>query len=358
MEMVCAVGNRATERERQGKGSAQVKAKTAAKTRAKTKIQDFARIGVVTYTAYPGLMTGEITMADVVRAIGADEYFDTVEVTWINNADARTEAIKAADEFSMSVVFAAQPYLLARKLNLSAQDERSRKEAVKICRQAIDQARAWDASAFVVLSGPDPGPEKRAAGADALLRSLSELCRYAAGKTGTIPVLLETCDRGGFGKNQLNQLVGPTVEAVEIARRIRSKHENFGLLLNLAHLPLLKEFPAQAVELAKDFLGGVHIGNCVISNPNHPAFGNTYPPLGIPEGEIGRPQMTEFIGELLRVGFLDEGNVRLGQVSFDVAPVAPQTSADVIEQTKEMLDGAFASVRTRDEDNSSEPQES
>ncbi len=321
-----------------------------AKTGAKTRIQDFARMGVVTYTAYPGLMTGEVTMAEVVRAVGADEYFDTVEVTWISNGDARAEAIEAADEFSMSVLFAAQPYLLARKLNLSAEDERSRKEAVKVCRQALDQARAWDASAFVVLSGRDPGPDRRAAASDALVRSLSELCRYAAGKTGTMPVLLETCDRRDFGKNQL---IGPTVEAVEIARRIHVKHENFGLLLNLAHLPLLKESPVQAIELAKDFLGGVHIGNCVISNPNHPAYGNTYPPLGIPEGEIGRPQVSEFLGELLCVGFLSEGSVRLGQVSFDVAPLAPQSPTDVIEQAKETLDGAFASVRTQDGDSPS-----
>lgn len=306
-----------------------------------SKIQDFARIGVVTYTAYPALLTGGVTMAQVVDEIGADEYFDAVDVTWINDPQARTKAIDAARNSTLSALFAAQPYLLARKLNLSSSDNAVRSQAVKVCKDAVDQAVAWDARAFSVLSGPDPGPDVRPAATQALLRSLSELCAYAVEKEG-LTVLLETYDRKPIGRNQL---IGPTTEAVELARQVRARHDNFGLLLNLAHLPLLEEASPFSLETARDYLLAVRLGNCVLKDPTHPAFGNQRPPLGIPEGEIGQAQLEEFLRELFRIGFLGAGKVRLGELSFDVAPLAGQHSADVINQAKEMLDAALAVVR-------------
>ena len=305
------------------------------------RIQDFARIGVVTYTAYPALLTGGITMAQVIDEVGADEYFDSVEVTWISDDAARAKAIEAADASSLSVVFDAQPYLLARKLNLAALDGNARNEAVKVCRQAIDQAVTWDASAFALLSGRDPGQAQRPAAFEQLARSLAELCDYAGSK-GNMPVLLETYDRQPFGTNQL---VGPTVEALELAGKVRAGHKNFGLMLDLGGLVLLEESVAQALDLVKDLLGAVHISNCVMRDAGHPAYGRGRPPLGIPAGEVGAVQLTDFLKELFRVGFLGGECVRLGQISLDVGPLARQNPAEVIGQTKEMLQTAFQEVQ-------------
>jgi hypothetical protein len=305
------------------------------------KIQDFARTGVVTYTAYPKLLTGGATMAQVVDEIGADLYYDAVEVTWISDAKARTEAIAAARNSTLSALFAVQPYLRARKLNLSALDNSVRVQALKVCKDAIDQALAWDAREFALISGPDPGPENRAAATSQLVRSLQELCAYATGKE-TLTVLLETCDRKPFGANQL---IGPTAEAVEVARQVRTKNSNFGLMLNLGNLPMLEETSAHALETAKDYLMAVRLGNCVMKDPNHPAYGKCGMPLGFPDGEIGREQLVEFVRELFRIGFLAEGKRRLGELSFDVGPLAEQNPADVLSQAKEMLDEALMVVR-------------
>ena len=304
-------------------------------------IHDFARVGLVTYDAFPALLTGGVTMAQVVDQVGADEYFDAVEITWISDPKARALAIEAARNSTLSALFAAQPYLLARNLNLSALDNSARVHALKICKDAIDQAAAWDARVFSVLSGPDPGPDKRPAASEALVRSLVELCAYAADKDG-LTVLLETCDRKPFGANQL---VGPTPEAAEIARQVRARRDNFGLMLNLAHLPLLDEASPFALDTAKDYLQAVRLGNCVARNPAHPAYGNHHPPLGILEGEIGAPQLEEFLRELFRIGFLAEGRARLFELSFDVVPVSGQSPADLISQSKEMLEAALLAVR-------------
>lgn len=116
-------------------------------------------------------------------------------------------------------------------------------------------------------------------------------------------------------------------------------------MLNLAHLPLLDEACPFALETAKDYLQAVRLGNCVMKNPAHPAYGNHHPPLGILEGEIGAPQLEEFLRELFRIGFLAEGRARLYELSFDVAPVSGQSPADLISQSKEMLEAALLAVR-------------
>jgi len=305
------------------------------------RIQDFARLSVVTYTTYPALLTGGITMAQVIDEIGAHGYFAAVDVTWISDPKARAQAVEAARSSNLSVLFAVQPYQRARKLNLAALDNAVRVHALKICKQAIDQALEWDACAFSLLSGPDPGPDQRPAALQQFLRSLDELCAYVAAKAA-MPILLETWDRKPFAANQL---LGPTSEAVELARQLRSRHPDFGLVLNLAHLPLLEETPASALETAKDCLSAVRIGNCVLKNPAHPAYGNQHPPLAIPDGEIGYEQLQQFLSDLFRIGFLSEGRVRLGQMSFDVAPLEGQHPAEVVSQTKEMLDSALLVVR-------------
>lgn len=303
-------------------------------------IQDYALVGMVTFSSYPGLITGEHTMAQVIQEIGADAFFDVVEITWIEDPKARAEAIQAADASSLSAAYAAQPYLLARKLNLSALEESQRRQAVSTCRQAIDQAVSWDAASFSVLSGPDPGPDSRTRATDQLVRSLVELSQYARSK-GNISVALETFDRKPFGKNQL---IGPTAEAVQLAQRVRSQVPNFGLLLDLSHLPLLEETSAAALETAKDYLQTVHVGNCLIKDPAHPAYGDNHPPFGTEGGEIGVPQLAEFLRELFRVGFLTAGRTRQPILSLEVRPLAGQHPAEIVQASKTALVDAFAQI--------------
>ena len=89
-------------------------------------------------------------------------------------------------------------------------------------------------------------------------------------------------------------------------------------------------------------------------NPRHPAYGRGRPPLDIHEGEVGHLQLVEFLRELFRIGFLGP-DVRLGQVSFDVGPLAGQNPTEVINQTKAALDAAFAEVQPPQATASAEP---
>jgi sugar phosphate isomerase/epimerase len=192
-----------------------------------------------------------------------------------------------------------------------------------------------------------------------LVDSLGGICRYAASK-GNIVIELEQFgsyeprratggeSRASGGRRDFgwargplleHSLIGPTQEAVEIAQELRRHHRNFGLLIDLSHLPLLNERPRRAVNIAGEFLAHAHIGNCVRRNPSHPAYGDRHPVFGIPGGENDVPEIKEFLAGLMDIAFLEKRGERI--LSFEVKPFGNQTTKEVVSICKTKLDEAW-----------------
>ena len=120
----------------------------------------------------------------------------------------------------------------------------------------IDEAYEMEATKFGLISGQDPGTESglrmRQRAIEALIRSLDEICTYAktrAEELGREPLViaLETFDRLP-DRNCKNQLIGPSDDALVVAERVRDVygHDNFGLLYDLSHMPMLKNVSFEA----------------------------------------------------------------------------------------------------------------
>jgi len=179
-----------------------------------------------------------------------------------------------------------------------------------------------------VLSGPVT--EDRAAAKERLIDSLKQLCAYAMQKD--IKIALETFDQVSYGKNCL---MGPTAEAVPLSEEVRKEFPEFGLLLDLSHLPLLEESAEHALTTARDHLVHVHIGNCAMDDPDHPAFGDNHPRFGAPGTRNDVPELVEFLKVLMDIGYLSVGNRRV--VSFEVKPLPGEHVAAVIAGSKRTL---------------------
>jgi sugar phosphate isomerase/epimerase len=299
------------------------------------KPQDFMRVGIVHFMAFPGVIKGEGPIRESLQAICDDKYFEAVELTTIKDKDTRRHCIKAVKDAGLVVGFGAQPIILMNKLNLNALDDAGRKKAVECVNRAIDEAYEWEAIGLAVLSGPDPGPDKRDAARKALVASMKELCAHSRTK-GKMPIILETFDRKPFGKNCL---IGPTSDAVEVAEAVMADSPNFGLMLDLSHLPLQEEAAETAITTAGKFLKHVHIGNCVMKNPSHPAYGDGHPAFDAPDGENGAVELAEFLDALKEAAYLDQK--RRPVVSFEVKPYGDETSESVIKNAQETLDEAW-----------------
>ena len=182
-----------------------------------------------------------------------------------------------------------------------------------------------------------PAPEGRQQATDLLVDSLSQICAYASSK-GNIKVVVETFDRDIDKK----ALIGPNAEGVSLSQRIRQKHSNFGLMLDLSHLPLQHETSEQALRIAKDHLVHAHMGNCVMRDKTHPAYGDNHPRFGVPGGENDVPQVVEYIRVLMQIGYLNEKNPAI--LSFEVKPMADESSEIIIANAKRTLREAWELV--------------
>ncbi len=297
------------------------------------------KLGIVHFMAFPETIRGEGPILETVTKIAEDDFFTEIEVTWMKDPEVRRKVRDALKIGHLTVGYGAQPPLLIRKLDLNSLDEEERKRAVAQVKACIDEAVELGAKRVAVLSGPDPGEPHRARASELLVRSLKELCDYGRGKG--IGITLEIFDR----EVDKRCLIGPAVEAAAIAEEVRKDFDDFGLLYDLSHLPLLREKPLEALSAIKDYLVHIHVGNCAMRDPSHPAFGDQHPRFGIEGGENDVPQLVEFLRALFKVGYLTEKPTgELPIVAFEVKPLPGESPELVIANTKRVWREAWAKL--------------
>jgi len=297
----------------------------------------YMKVGLVQFMAFPQTLKGEGPVLESLEKVLTDDFFDVVEITTTKDPEVRQQAKRMLESSKVTVAFGSQPVQLVNKLNINSFDAAERRMAVERCKACIDEAVEMGAVGVAFLSGPDPGPERRSEAKELVFDSLSELCSHA-GKAGDVKVVLETFDQDIDKK----ALVGPNAEAAILSARLRERHPNFGLMLDLSHLPLQHETIEHALTVAKDHLVHAHMGNCVLRDKSHPAYGDQHPRFGVPGGENDVPQVVEYLRTLIKIGYLREGNPRI--LSFEVKPMAGESSEVVLANAKRTLREAWELV--------------
>ena len=294
-------------------------------------------LGIVHFMAFPEVMAGEGPYAETIREIARDPFFTAIEVGWARDAAERLRAAAVLRESHLAVGFGAQSALLTTKSNLNALDEAERRKAVALVQGCIDQAAELGAARVAVLSGPCPGQADEAKAVTQLVASLMELSAYARDRH--LSMTLETFDRAIEKKS----LVGPTALGVKVSEAVRREYPEFGLMLDLSHMPLLGEGVRESLLTGRDHLVHAHIGNCVLGDPKRPAYGDQHPRFGIAGGENDTPEVLEYLRVLFEIGFLGATN-RRPFLSFEVKPQPGEDPATVIAGTKRVFADAWAQL--------------
>jgi sugar phosphate isomerase/epimerase len=299
-------------------------------------IKKYMKVGLIHFMAYPNCIKGEGPIEETLRKIALDDYFDAVEVTWIKDKNVREKAKKIIETSYLTVGYGAQPRLLTTGLNINDLDEEGRLKALESLKEGIDEAYEIGASGFGFLSGKYP--ENRLEEAfEALVKSTKELCRYAK-EMGSMPILLEVFDYDVDKKS----LIGPAPLAKRFAEEIRKEYDNFGLMVDLSHIPQIHETIEESILPVKDYILHAHMGNCVVKDPSMPAYGDQHPRFGFPNGEVDAPEMVEYLRMLMKIGFISEE--RRPIVSFEVKPFGDEDPDLVIANAKRVLNLAWARV--------------
>jgi len=297
----------------------------------------FMKVGLIHFMAYPQVIRGDGPILETLQKIAEDDFFTAVEVSWIKDEKVRNKAKKLLEVSHLTVAYGAQPRLLVNNLNLNSFDEEERKKAVEEIKTGVEEAYELGAKSLAFLSGKDPGEGERDQASKLLISSINKICEYAKSK-GNLGITLEIFDR----EIDKKCLIGPANEAKMVAEEVRKEFDNFGLMVDLSHLPLLKETPRQAIMPIKDYLVHAHMGNCILRDKEHPAYGDQHPRFGIKGGENDTEELTVFLKVLLDIGFLNHQNPPI--VSFEVKPLADESSEVVIANAKRVLREAWARV--------------
>ncbi len=293
----------------------------------------YFNVGLIHFMAYPATIKGEGPVLETMKKIAVDDYFDAIEITWVKDDATRAEAKKLLETSHLKVCYGAQPRLLTTGLNANDVNEEGRAKAEATLMEAIDEAEYMGSKGIAFLSGKWAAETKDLAYAQ-LLKTTRNLCDYAA--TKGMSITLEVFD---FDIEK-SSLIGPAPYAKKFAEDMRTTHSNFGLMIDLSHIPMTYESSKFVVQTLKPYLVHLHIGNTVIKDKTAVAYGDTHPRFGFPNSESDVEEVLNFLRVLKNEGMFNEHEPMT--LSFEVKPWADEDPDVVVANAKRVLNRAWA----------------
>jgi sugar phosphate isomerase/epimerase len=298
--------------------------------------------GIVHGLAFLACRAGEGPILETLQHIVNDTAFGAVEIAPPKDPAIRAKACELLAASQLQVVYLPILPIIIEGLGIADEDADKRKAAMDKLKSLLDEAIEFNAPMAMVTGPKDPGAAGREAATARLIEDLRELCDYADSKSTKrrLFITLENFDRDIEKK----RLIGPTTEAAALAEAV--DRENFGLTIDLSHLPLISETPAHALKAAGRHLIHAHIGNCVLHHPESPLQGDFHPRFGHPLGCNDLPEVIEFLAQLNAVNFWENAKRRLGStpiLSMEIRQ-SDESSETVIANGKRTFERAWAAV--------------
>ncbi len=293
----------------------------------KESIHKYFALGTIQCMSFPNDL-----MLDTIHKIACDDYFDVLELRPMPDEETKIKAKELLDQSYLKVLYGAQPFLLGEKLNPNEINEEERLKAEKNLIEKIDEAYFLGSKGLAFLSGKWK-EETKEQSYQQLIKTTCNLCAYAAKKDMMIE--LEVFD---FDMDKAS-LIGPAPLAARFAADIRSKHSNFGLLVDLSHFPTTYETSKFVIQTLRPYITHFHIGNAVVEKDCE-AYGDMHPRFGFPNSANDVEELTEFFKVLKEEGFFNSKNPYV--LSLEVKPWKNENPDIILANTKRVINRAWA----------------
>lgn len=299
----------------------------------KESMHKYFKIGTIHFMSYPQTLKGEGPIVDTLQKILCDDYFDAVELTWIKSDEVRHQVHTMLEEAGITVCYGAQPRLLTTGLNPNATDEADRLSAEATLMEAVDEAEYLGANGIAFFAGKY-NEETKDLSYQQLLKTTKTLCAYAQTKGMSIEV--EVFDYDVDKKS----LIGPAPLAARFAAEIRETFSNFGLLVDLSHIPQTHETSRFVIQTLKPYITHLHFGTAVLGDPTMEAYGDTHTRFNFPNSANSVKELTGFLKCLKDENMFNSEDPLV--LSFEVKPWKDENPDLVIANTKRVLNRAWA----------------
>lgn len=290
-------------------------------------IHKYFRVGTLQWMSHP-----KREVVQSVRDLANNAFLDAVEIAHIADPEKRRQVRDILRQSHMMVGYGAQPIQLAGNLNPNAVDEAERQKCEKALLEALDEAAYLGAEGFAFMAGKW-SVEQVEACLSQLVKTTRNICDAA--KRYGIKVELEVFD---YDMDKA-VLIGPAPLAARYASEVRKTHPEFGLLVDLSHIPTTHEKSDEVIHALKPWITHLHIGNAVVI-PGCEAYGDKHPPFGFPNSENDTPELLNFFRSLKAEGFFDAENPLI--LSSEVKPWGDQEEDLILTNTQRVIQRAWA----------------
>ena len=286
-------------------------------------------LGTLQWMSYPPARYG---YAEPVRRLCSDEFFGAIELGHIPDEAQCRQVRGMLASSNMRIFHGAHPRLLGGGFNPNAMDEQERLLAESVLLEAVDEAADIGAEGMAFLAGKWlPGHQDRML--DQLVKTSVAVCRYACDKG--IQVNLEVFDYDVDKK----VLIGPAPLAARYAQMVSESCHNFGLLVDLSHIPITHEDVFSVISILKPYIRHLHIGNAVLK-PGAPAYGDKHPRFCFPDSENGVGELCDFFAALWQEGLFEEDQQLV--ISTEVCPQEDEDADIVLAGSKRIIRDAWS----------------
>ncbi len=313
-------------------------------------IYKYCKPGTVFFKSFPRCHTGADFDEILKRAeqIACDTFFKTIEVGKIGDMLIRSRVSRMFEYARMNVVYATQPILFwiggktyDSRPGLCALEKKNRDQAIAWFDVCLEEAANFKATAIRIPSGDTPVPYNEQTKEDSKKYLIDSLCTILENSKqwGSPLITLKIFDYDVHCK----QLIGPCQDALDVAKAVCPHYDNFGLLCDMSHFPLLREDMATTIHALKPYLKAFQLGNCVPGGNNleNPIHGDWQPRFGCVGGVNDEDTATEYISILLREGLLNP--VDRPCLTAEVRPLLGDESEELIlANTKRVFQEAWA----------------
>lgn len=292
-------------------------------------IQKYFQVGTIQWMTHPARCC---SLLDSVKIICKDDYFSAYEITHVADPKEREKVKHMLEQSHMKICYGAQPRLLGPKLNPNDMDEEKRKEAERVLIDSVDDAEYMGAGGIAFLAGKW-SEETKEEQYRQLLKTTRAVCEHAAKKN--MMVELEVFD---YDVDKA-ALIGPAPLAARFAADMRTTHPNFGLLIDLSHIPITYEDSETVIRTCRPYITHLHLGNAVAQKGKE-GYGDLHQRFGYPNSANDVPELLEYFRVLKAEGFFRKDNPYV--LSMEVTPTADEDADIILANTKRVINRAWA----------------
>ena len=292
-------------------------------------IQKYFQVGTIQWMTHPARY---YSLLESVKIICCDPYFDAYEITHIEDKEQRDAVRSMLVQSHMKVCYGAQPRLLGPKLNPNDVDEEGRKKAEAVLIDSVDEAEYMGAGGIAFLAGKW-SEETKELQYEQLLKTTRAVCAYAAKKN--MMVELEVFD---YDVDKA-ALIGPAPLAARFAADVRTTCSNFGLLIDLSHIPITHESIGDVIRTTRPYITHLHLGNAVAAK-GAKGYGDLHQRFGYPDSANDTSQLLEYFRILKEEGFFRKDDPLV--LSMEVTPTTEEDADIILANTKRVINRAWA----------------